>query len=167
MQTFLPYHRFSDSALALDCLRLGKQRVETMQILNTLTGRSQGWRNHPAVLMWRGYEAQLFGYGLAICREWRRWRYDDTVLEKLLLMADAAGIEPDEFKPPRWITKELRISHQSNLIRKQPDWYRPIFGPNVPDNLEYIWPAQPATQSLCNKVTISHVIGLVIPEPEH
>jgi hypothetical protein len=33
------------------------------------------------------------------------------------------------------------IAHQSNLIRKKPEFYIPIFG-NIPDNLEYIWPTK-------------------------
>ncbi|HMC68015.1 MAG TPA: pyrimidine dimer DNA glycosylase/endonuclease V, partial [Mycobacteriales bacterium] len=36
MQTFLPYSRFDASAAVLDDLRLGKQRVETLQILRAL-----------------------------------------------------------------------------------------------------------------------------------
>lgn len=36
MQTFLPYPSFSESARVLDNRRLGKQRVECLQILNTL-----------------------------------------------------------------------------------------------------------------------------------
>ena len=36
MQTFLPYPDFARSAQALDMRRLGKQRVEVLQILGTL-----------------------------------------------------------------------------------------------------------------------------------
>ena len=60
MQTFLPYKSFRKTALCLDNKRLGKQRVETLQILRALTGyynQSGAWLNHPAVKMWRGYEA--------------------------------------------------------------------------------------------------------------
>ena len=53
MQTFLPFPDYIQSARALDYKRLGKQRVEALQILNTLTGRSEGWSQHPAVKMWR------------------------------------------------------------------------------------------------------------------
>lgn len=38
MQTFLPYKDFKKSAQALDRQRLGKQRVETMQLMTALTG---------------------------------------------------------------------------------------------------------------------------------
>ena len=56
MQTFLPDKSFVNSSRILDYRRLGKQRVEARQIYNILIGntKSNAWRNHPAVLMWRG-----------------------------------------------------------------------------------------------------------------
>lgn len=54
MQTFLPYSSFKDSARVLDRQRLGKQRVENMQIITALLDPDYGWQNHPAVNMWRG-----------------------------------------------------------------------------------------------------------------
>lgn len=33
----------------------------------------------------------------------------------------------------------FHLSHRSNLIRKLPSHYGPLW-PNVPDNLPYIWP---------------------------
>lgn len=39
MQTFLPYSDFERSAASLDDLRLGKQRVETLQIMQSLFGK--------------------------------------------------------------------------------------------------------------------------------
>ena len=38
MQTFLPYPSFEESAKVLDWRRLGKQRVEGMQIINAISG---------------------------------------------------------------------------------------------------------------------------------
>ncbi len=51
MQTFLPYPDFEKSAKVLDRLRLNKQRSETLDILRTLFGDKQGWKNHPSVLV--------------------------------------------------------------------------------------------------------------------
>ena len=64
MQTFLPYKSFDKSFKVLDYRRLGKQRVEAMQILNVLLGRTKtkGWVNHPATKMWKGYENALKQY---------------------------------------------------------------------------------------------------------
>lgn len=69
MQTFLPYERFIRSAEVLDWERLGKQRVEVLQILQSLAGLNR-WTNHPAVRMWRGHELSLMDYGFDICAEW-------------------------------------------------------------------------------------------------
>jgi hypothetical protein len=49
VQTFLPYPDFAASAAVLDTKRLGKQRVETVQVLRGLTLPTYGWRHHPAV----------------------------------------------------------------------------------------------------------------------
>ena len=60
MQTFLPYESFEKSAQTLDWRRLGKQRVEGMQIINAITGKKRkdgkpykGWINHPCSVMWK------------------------------------------------------------------------------------------------------------------
>ena len=74
MQTFLPEVTFTASAKALDNKRLGKQRVEVLQLLRALSGESKGWVNHPACKMWHGFEMALAVYGLAICDEWKKTR---------------------------------------------------------------------------------------------
>lgn len=148
MQTFLPYPDFAASAAVLDRLRLGKQRVEALQVLRGLTRPTYGWRHHPAVKMWAGYEEALVRYGLEMCREWSAAGRGDTVAATLL----------DDFEQrrgqrtvrtqeelarvvalPRWLGREdFHLSHRSALVRKNPDFYRPIFG-DVPD-LPYVWP---------------------------
>ena len=139
MQTFLPYKEFDKCAEVLDYRRLGKQRVETLQILKALILPDYGWKNHPATKMWEGYELNLAAYGIAICREWVRRGYKDTCLDKIAetvfkadkLLGYAAFID--------WITPELCLSHQSNLKRKDPTYYGPLF-PDVRDDLPYVWP---------------------------
>lgn len=132
MQTFLPYPDFVASAKVLDYRRLGKQRVETYQILRALTGESAGWRNHPATKMWRGYEEALSVYGRAMCQEWIDRGYADTMIERFK--------HYDEYDLPPWMGNEaFHRSHQSNLIRKDPAFYSEKFA-GVPDDLEYVWP---------------------------
>ena len=53
MQTFLPYPSFEESSVVLDSPRLGKQRVETLQILRAVLLPSYGWQRHPVTQMWR------------------------------------------------------------------------------------------------------------------
>lgn len=142
MQTFMPYSNFAAIATILDQKRLGKQRVETLQIMTTLvTGRS-AWANHPAVLMWGGFEWGLLEYQRAICHEWTEVRgFKDTCYEKTREVYETylPMWGPPELLPTWLNDHDVLESHQSNLIRKDPDYYRPIF-PGVPDNLEYVWP---------------------------
>lgn len=136
MQTFLPYKDFKQSAKALDRQRLGKQRVEVLQLLKALAGETKGWGNHPAALMWRGSERKLVEYGIVMCEEWKSRGYKDTCTEKiaayLALFADG--------KEPVWLGDEaFHRSHQSNLIRKLPEHYAPQFS-GVSGELPYVWP---------------------------
>lgn len=135
MQTFLPYANFKKSAEVLDRQRLGKQRVECLQILNALTGKTKGWVNHPVTKMWRGYEQALIHYGIAICTEWKSRGYKDTCQEKIEAMLP---VETD-YKLPSFIGKySFHQAMQSNLVRKNPEHYRNFF-PDVADNIEYVY----------------------------
>lgn len=144
MQTFLPYADFAKSAATLDYRRLGKQRVEAWQILNTLlNGSKTGWANHPAVLMWKGYEFALIEYGIAICLEWIYNRnYRDTLLAKFQNTLYDIIDECGPMILPPWVgDPAFHASHRSNLLRKDPVYYSK-FKWTEPDNLEYVWPVQ-------------------------
>lgn len=134
MQTFLPYADFARSAEVLDRQRLGKQRVEAWQIVKALRGETKGWVNHPATVMWRGYETALMSYATAICQEWISRGYKDTMLERFEFESSSLVIPP-------WLGDEdFHLAHQSNLVRKDRLHYGEIFF-GVPDDLPYIWPA--------------------------
>jgi hypothetical protein len=150
MQTFLPSPDFAASAAALDPRRLGKQRVEVLQILRVLTQGGSAWRNHPAVLMWKGYEEALVAYGVAVCRAWRALGFDDTVETKIRADLALTGIgtvrgqaelAADGALPPWLGDPGLHRSHQSSLVRKDPEQYGARF-PDVPSDLEYVWPVR-------------------------
>jgi hypothetical protein len=135
MQTFLPYNDFTKSAKVLDRQRLGKQRVEVLQLLKALNGETKGWVNHPAAKMWRGYENCLVVYGLSICTEWIERGYKDTCFAKILAYRDYKTA----MVVPPWLGREdFHESHRSNLLRKDPDHYYK-FGWTEPTNLEYVW----------------------------
>lgn len=142
MQTFLPYPSFVKSARALDMKRLGKQRVECLQVLNVFAGVRKGWGNHPITSMWTGYELSLVKYGLTVCHVWHTEQgYNDTCYGKIRsLFTEASMQDINRAEPPPWLgDPEFHRSHQSNLIRKLPERYGPMF-PGVPDNLPYVWP---------------------------
>lgn len=143
MQTFIPETTFDGCASVLDRQRLGKQRVETLQIMNVLTGATttKGWRNHPAVIMWRGCEYSLMRYGLAVCTEWVSRGYVDNCADRI---ADAfyhkyARVPFYTSMPNWWGREDIHLSHKSNLLRKNFDHYS-MFWENVPDDLPYVWP---------------------------
>ena len=141
MQTFLPYEDFIDCSKVLDLRRLGKQRVETYQIMNVLCGVSNGggWANHPAVKMWRGHEDYLMMYQEAIVDEWDNLGYKDTCLEKTKA---AFSLIKTKSKKPEWLGLDiLHASHRSNLLRKNKDYYS-RFGWVEPNDISYYWPVK-------------------------
>ena len=132
MQTFLPYADFVRSVQCLDSQRLGKQRVEAMQLHNILTARtnSKGWRSHPALKMWIGYAPALALYMNTCIEEWCRRGYRNT-----MQLRDTRGLVL-----PLWIGNErLHRSHRSNLLRKRYDYYS-RFGWQEPLDVPYYWP---------------------------
>jgi hypothetical protein len=124
MQTFMPYgSAYDQTAKCLDVKRLGKQRVETYQILKALLGETKGWRNHPATRMWEGYEFQLYVYQTAICTEWMRRGYKDTVLESSKELVQRHQV-PLRSSKPEWVDNPaLTITHRANLYLKDPLHY--------------------------------------------
>jgi hypothetical protein len=133
MQTFITHTDFTTSCQLLDQARLGKQRVEAQQILDILEGRSENsrWKNHPAVRMWKGYENALKYYINTVLITWIRRGCENNV--------KAHRIETPVIMPP-WLS-DLRLvySHQANLIRKYPGYYKQLW-PDVNDTTPYWWP---------------------------
>lgn len=138
MQTFLPYPEFDLSAKCLDRQRLGKQRIEVLQILKALH-EGGGWANHPAVKMWQGYEHTLISYGLHICNEWIGRGYKDSCWGKI--NSYRSVFKPNKDKPWWLGDAAFHASHRSNLLRK--NWYFYwVYRWKEPPNLEYLWPVK-------------------------
>lgn len=134
MQTFLPLPSFTESARVLDRQRLGKQRVECMQIVTALT-EGGDWANHPAVLMWQGHVPALCEYGAAICGEWVSRGYKDTCR---LFFAPLRSVDP---VMPWWFGRpEFHASHRGRLLMKDPAWYGQFNWTEGP--CEYWWPTK-------------------------
>ena len=141
MQTFLPYRDPVKCAQVLDNKRLGKQRVETIQIMHALLGEKKGWVNHPAVKMWKGYEPFLVRkYLHSMLTEWNQRGYNSPKCIQHMRRFLKLSICKGEIIKPWWFDHLLLFkSHQSNLIRKDPEFYKSKF-PGVSDDMEYIWP---------------------------
>ena len=132
MQTFLPHSSFKDTFKVLDYKRFGKQRVEAHQILNILLDRTKtkGWRDHPIVKMWKGYESALQLYFNLCVKEWIKRGYNNNMkLENIN--------KPIEYPP--WLGDEdFHSSHRANLLRKNNEHYSQfnwIENPTDP----YVW----------------------------
>jgi hypothetical protein len=162
MQTFLPYatHDFADVAQVLDRQRLNKQALEGWQILMTLLEldpagnhrEPKGWRNHPAVRMWAGYESALLNYIVEMVIEWKRRGYKSTIADKAMATFDRAvelGLvwENGTADLPHWmhepIYDDLASSHRTALLVKDYEWYSQFGwseGLDVrPTEYDYIW----------------------------
>jgi Pyrimidine dimer DNA glycosylase len=142
MQTFVPETSFANSVRVLDRQRLGKQRVETLQIMNALVGESKGWTNHPATRMWRGYEDALLTYQMYTVREWKSRGYKDTCWEKTCdVYAKHFGAhDPFDVSIPHWWGDDrVHDSHKSALVFKDPVWYNQVY-PDVVGEYNYYWP---------------------------
>jgi hypothetical protein len=150
MQTFLPYADFARCASVLDTRRLGKQRVEVLQILRAIIVPNYGWRHHPAAKMWKGYEEALGAYGVAVCREWRRRGHADTCDVKIRAelatlgitsVRDQAELAEAGALPPWLGNDDFHRAHRSSLLNKDPEWYGDVFT-DVPPDLPYVWPSK-------------------------
>lgn len=143
MQTFLPDPDFTRSAQMLDSKRVWKQVLEAKTIVHILEGtappkqRKDGmlyvpWEQHPATVMWKGYERALSAYYNAMLHEALYIRGIRTTL--------APAPVQHEFQMPPWLGHPLlHASHRSNLLRK--DWaYYSQFGWTESTDWPYAWP---------------------------
>lgn len=130
MQTFLPYKDFDKTAHVLDSKRLNKQILECYQILKVLNNPDPhaGWRNHPAVKMWRGHENALFDYTLSMIREADRRGIKTDTNKNNLITLRVATIKNWGNGMPSWyndkaIMKRVTTTHKANLYRKDDIYY--------------------------------------------
>lgn len=131
MQTFLPYPDLFESLSALDNRRLGKQRVEALQVLRALEREHYGWKHHPCVRMWAGYCDALKAYYNIAVALWVARGFKNSM----------PFLYPANPVPPPWLgDPRLHASHRANLLRKDAEFYgryewteEPLTG--------YWWPA--------------------------
>lgn len=165
MQTFVPYPDAAKTAAVLDQKRLGKQRVETLQLLLWLHAvKIEDWDSrlvvprlskwtHPALQMWSGHERALLRYQDATCDEWTARGFRDTCKEKSHFVVDLINSDPEsEEWPSWWGDPDMHMRHRSNLVWKDRAHYGPLFPdelPKLPEEdpdlessyWEYAWPA--------------------------
>lgn len=172
MQTFLPHPDPARSARDLDRRRLGKQRVETLQILRALMIPHYGWAQHPAVQMSSGHVPALVAYGAAMVDEWAARGGRDSTRWKIAEFAPEALDGPVEMPP--WLgDPQFHASHRSSLIAKDEQHYRPLW-PEAATGLEAVWPeppipheppqeASPGERAWVVSSAVLHDDGLLLP----
>lgn len=137
MQTFLPLSDFS-SVSCLDSKRLHNQFNEFLVIRQAALKQIKAWQNHPAVVMWKGYEVALSSYGLAVYNEIEKRELivpSKIYLEEIL--NDLKGV----LKLPEWVeNEEFHKAHRQNLLRKDFNFYSKHFG-ETPGDI-YVWPIE-------------------------
>jgi hypothetical protein len=154
VQTFLPSKDFKTTASMLDSKRLNKQILECYQILKVLSSNDPkaGWRNHPAVKMWRGHENALYSYTMDMVAEANsRGIKTDKNMENLSTLRSeniykwGTGF-PDWYQNSEEM-KRITVTHMARLFVKDPIYYAPFsfFGThkdNVPccSHCNYYWP---------------------------
>jgi len=133
VQTFFPVAGNAEASLLyLDPKRRRNQINETFVILNTLlSGRTTGWPNHPATLMWEGYTEALAAYGLI-----NALMFDGYTKQRLLFSEVVNAAQPPSLVLwPKWTCDDrVAQSHRANLYRKLPTYY-----PETPAQ-GYVWP---------------------------
>lgn len=127
----MPFSDLQKSVSCLDNKRLGNQIYREAWTL--IKG---GWPNHPCSKIWANHKhalAQYCLYGLDELN--KRGKYYPKWYK---IFQDYLNY-PDTGPPPITLIPIFNLSHQSNLIKKDPAYYSPIFGNNIPDNLPYVW----------------------------
>ena len=123
MQTFLPYPDFKKSLESLDNKRLGKQRVETYQLIAGLEGRltltgkaySKSRINHPISQMFRNNIPALKQYLNDSIDVWVARGKNNTMKKEVIT---------EEIVMPVWFGDEtFHKSHRANLLRKDASYY--------------------------------------------
>jgi hypothetical protein len=177
VNTFLPYKDFERVAHVLDRQRLGKQRVEGLQILQALCGIKEGWKNHPATLMWKGAEPALITYVAYMCVEWKRRGFEDNIFPRLVGISKEFFGRGDLFvsdgrvQPAPWMRpgeyERVNATHQANLVLKDPMHYSQTFnmgkeealtvveGLRCCDECQYYWPTHPRRRSSEERAAVS------------
>jgi len=129
MQTFLPYPDFRESLESLDYKRLGKQRVESLQLIKSIYIEDYGWRNHPCSRMWRDYPNALIEYMNISIDVWVERGYNNTMQKQRV----------DNIIYPKWLgDNKFHDSHKANLLSKDYDFYS-RYNWNVDKRLPYYW----------------------------
>ena len=163
VNTFIIVPDIVKTAQLLDTKRLGKQRIEALEIINCLeefdkTGKiTSKWGNHPVVKCWMGFTNHLKVYYNIILREWINRGYNNNMEFYQIENENLYHIVPCNFHNnsivfcgtynyysfPFWVAfYPFYMSHQASLCRKYPKYYSSLLREELNYFLEigYFWP---------------------------
>lgn len=133
MQTFITSHNFDECAKSLDSKRLNKQLLEGRQLFKILTYNETGaWSNHPAALMWKGYERMFYKYLCAIRHECdlrgiktdKNWAAIQEMYNSVSFQHNTSPnvLTPWWMQDPEMLLRVIQ-THRANLYRKDSEYY--------------------------------------------
>lgn len=138
MQIFLPYSDMRKSLETLDNKRLGKQRVETYQIISAIIKRPKldgspykGWLKHPCTIMWKNYVPALKHYMNLSIMEWVSRGFQNTMEKEKV-------VDSEIVYPPFLGNERFHSSHRANLLKKEPEFYQKLGWTENPLD-PYVW----------------------------
>ena len=146
----------------LDYRRLGKQRVEAKQIVDTIEKNTNGWKNHPVSKMWKNNIVGLKYYINCCIDEWVKRGYKNTMKKYDLseyLLPDGTY---DELKILPWFyfNKQIQESFKASLLRKNNEYYKDVISCDTKYMSHgYIWISK-LTDDQINKMKLGEYIDL-------
>lgn len=131
LQTWIPYSNIYPSLSLLTDDQLCKQRVDARIILDTLAHKSQTYRHHPAVRMWKGYHEFLKGYLSVALKVWTKRGHSNNMEWPRVMHA--------KMRMPKWWGGQIHFSHRARLLHGDMYHYaKTKIGEDVPSRILYI-----------------------------
>lgn len=123
MQVFVPYRTPMECAAQLDPRRRNKQIIECRQILAAIRGKSNAWRNHPCVKMYRNHTKWLENY--MSCLECYALFISSNEEDSEDLFFQAVDYSHGaKLLTPDFLTEEFCIQHRRRLYTKDNQFYK-------------------------------------------
>lgn len=113
-----------ETAMALSKRHLNNQINEAKIILDALEG-AKAWRNHPAILQYRGYTGWLIAYQSCLRYYYKGTYVKNTCYDCEVVLRNCLAAERlcESLTPP-FHTKEYFDQMKRRLYTKDPDYYR-------------------------------------------
>lgn len=162
MQTFLLHENHQITARMLDYKRLGKQRLESTQLMDVLLRKAgllvdgkSGWDNHVAVGYWYrendslNFLPALIQYTDVMIAEWINRGYKNTIDTSKWKQIVAENQDKFQLNPNAGLWNEkidlIIESHRARVLQKDTNYYMAKFlefdipVPENWENMEYNW----------------------------